>query len=100
MAITDWNVGYDGLKHGAGPSSWPPAAMNSDPSEKQSVYCYATHYYLVPVLWDRTPPKNDTRGGLNLTLGAKTISGPVSRVPPIFKSSSQSAGSLTLLGAE
>ena len=41
--------------------------------------------------------KNDTRGGLNLTLGAKTISGPVSRVPPIFKSSSQSAGSLTCL---
>src|SRR4029077_15346750 len=44
--------------------------------------------------------KNDTRGGLNLTLGAKTISGPVSRVLLIFKSSSQSAGSLTLLGAE
>ena len=49
--------------HGAGPSSWPPAAMNSDPVEKQSVYCYATHYYLVPVLWDRTsPPKLNPRG--------------------------------------
>ena len=51
------------LQSGVGPSSWPPSAMNSDPVEKQSVYCYATHYYLVPVLWDRTqPPKLNPRG--------------------------------------
>ena len=64
-----------------GEAPWPTftsasgfsVAMPGTPVEKkQSVYCYATHYYLVPVLWDALHQKRHSRC-LNLTLGAKTI---------------------------